>query len=120
MFFFLDKSHKSNTISWNQFQIRSVLHEDIASSLVWVDSDSTICYDSTGFRSNFKRIGNEFNYCHKRCSFTDFYSNLNRDSVNKLIKYILNGSLGSEARVILNLTFASPPVDSVLSFSITV
>ena len=97
-------------VTWNQPQLRAMLEEDIASSLLGVDTDTIVRDDGTE---------NKFDYNDNATEYSDHLvagGTLNSSAANlrTAVKGVpsgtertLNGSFGSDVRVILNVTLVT-------------
>lgn len=56
----------TDPVAWNQSKLRSVLQENIARCLGWVDADAVVCDDCTCRWWNVELFSREFQHCGER------------------------------------------------------
>lgn len=71
--------------------------------LLGINSDTCVCYNCTCCRINAKLFSHKFDYCCEWCALWDWKSKI--AILCWKFTYVLKGSLGSEAFVILKVTF---------------
>lgn len=89
-----------------------MLEEHISSRLLWTDSDSVVCDDCTRGWRHLELLGGKLKDCREGGRLRDTQSASERgirssgdDAMPELFTHTLNGSFGSDVRVILKVTF---------------